>query len=422
MPPKDHSPKIQIGWTTVTYRSVLMLILLVVAAISFASYLVFPEPTKKVAQKLWDMTGGKLANVGDKGPATGQQQASFTLIEGTVKVKKASNNTWVNADYQLPLEKGDVIQTSSEGLAKVVFPDGTNYNVKQDSLIVIEENSANDQAQTNVAVQLTTGTVDLSTGAYSQGSKSQVIVAGATATFSRDSSAMVRNDPRADQHEVLVKRGEGQVSRGNETVKLTEYEQVSFKAESPRMTKEKQIAPPTLISPGNMLPIFLGDPKAPVQFSWSPVTSSIEYRVRISRNPYFSSTVYDKTLSGTDTQVAGLGEGAFYWMVQSQDINGRMSIESEKNRFTVIRKGPESVSIPLDLGAMVQHGHVIEIKGKTEANARVMVNGQEVPVVGGDGSFQYFTPPLPNGENLITITAQNTHGGVKTVQKKVVIQ
>ena len=71
---------------------------------------------------------------------------------------------------------------------------------------------------------------------------------------------------------------------------------------------------------------------------------------------------------------------------------------------------------------MVQHGHVIEIKGKTEANARVMVNGQEVPIVSTDGGFQYFTPPLPNGENLITVTAQNTHGGVRTVQKKVVIQ
>ena len=66
-----------------------------------------------------------------------------------------------------------------------MFADGTNYTVKQDSLIVIEENSANESQQTQVAVQLTTGTVDLSTGTYAQGSKSQVIVAGATATFSR---------------------------------------------------------------------------------------------------------------------------------------------------------------------------------------------------------------------------------------------
>ncbi len=423
MPRKEHTSKIQIGWTTVTYRSVLLLILLVVGILAAASYIAFPEPTKKFAEKIWDLTAGRIASVGQNhNAAGGQQTANFTLIDGTVKVKKANSNTWVNADYQLPLEKGDVIQTSSEGMAKVVFPDGTNYNLKQDSLIVIEENSANDSQQTNVAVQLTTGTVDLSTGTYTQGSKSQVIVAGATATFSRDTSAMVHNDPRGDNHEILVKHGQGEVTRGKETLKLADYEQVSFKNDSPRMTKEKQIAPPTLISPANMLPIFLADPKAPVQFSWSPVTASIAYRVRISRNPYFSSTVFDKTIATTDTQIAGLGEGAFYWLVQSEDINGRTSIESEKNRFTIIRKGPENVSIALELSPMVQHGHMIEIRGKTEANARVMVNGQEVPSVGPDGSFQYFTPPLPNGENLITVTAQNSHGGVRTLQKKVVIQ
>jgi hypothetical protein len=423
VPPKHNSPKIQVGWTTVTYRSVLLIILLVVVVIAIGSYIAFPDQTKKFAEKAWDSTGGRLASVGQdkKSPAT-QQSASFTLIDGTVKVKKVNSNSWVNADYQLPLEKGDVIQTSSEGMAKVVFPDGTNYNLKQDSLIVIEENSANDSQQTNVAVQLTTGTVDLTTGTYTQGSKSQVIVAGAKATFSRDTQAMVRNDPKADQHEILVRRGEGEIQRGNETVKLANYEQVSFKNDSPRMSKEKQIAPPTLISPANMLPIFLADPKAPLQFTWSPVAASVQYRVRISRNPFFSSTLFDKKIAGTDTQVSALGEGAFYWMVQSEDINGRASVESERNRFTVIRKGPENVSIALELSPLVQHGHVIEIKGKTEVNARVMVNGQEVPIVSADGGFQYFTPPLPNGENLITVTAQNTHGGVRTLQKKVLIQ
>ncbi|HUN88907.1 MAG TPA: FecR domain-containing protein [Terriglobales bacterium] len=421
MPPKSHSPKITIGWTTVTYRSVLLMILAVVVLFTISTYLVFPEPTKRVGTKLFDVTVGKLADVHQRAPV-GNQTANFTLIDGTVKVKKANSNAWVTADYQTPLEKGDVIQTSSEGLAKVVFPDGTSYNIKQDSLIVIEENSANEQQQTETKVNLTSGTVDLSTGSYAQGSRSEVVVAGATASFSHDTSAMVRNDPKADQHEIMVKRGEGEVVRGVENVKLTEYEQVSFTSQAPKMTKEKQIAPPTLISPANMLPIFIVDPKDPVQFSWSPVNHAVSYHLRVSRNPYFSSTVIDKNVGTSDTQITNLGEGAFYWMVQSEDINGQTSIESEKNRFTVIRKGPDNVAIALELAPLVQRGRVIEIKGKTEATARVMVNGQEVPAVGTDGSFQYFTPPLPNGENLITITAQNSKGGVKTLQKKVVIQ
>ncbi|MGO9230440.1 MAG: hypothetical protein ACLQKA_14715 [Bryobacteraceae bacterium] len=51
-----------------------------------------------------------------------------------------------------------------------------------------------------------------------------------------------------------------------------------------------------------------------------------------------------------------------------------------------------------------------------------MVNGKEVPMVSDDGSFHFFTPPLVNGENMITVTAQNSKGGVKTRQAKVIIQ
>jgi hypothetical protein len=39
-----------------------------------------------------------------------------------------------------------------------------------------------------------------------------------------------------------------------------------------------------------------------------------------------------------------------------------------------------------------------------------------------DGTFHYFTPPLPAGESVITVTAQNSAGGVNTRQQKVVIQ
>ena len=108
--------------------------------------------------------------------------------------------------------------------------------------------------------------------------------------------------------------------------------------------------------------------------------------------------------------------------MQTVDAQGKESIESEKNRFTLIPKGKEAISMRLELEPFVQHGHVIEVRGKTEPSARVMVNGREVPMIASDGSFNYFTPPLANGESVITITAQNATGGVNTKQKKVVIQ
>jgi hypothetical protein len=308
-------------------------------------------------------------------------------------------------------------------MAKIVFNDGTNYTVKQDSLIVIEENSANDRQQTNVSVNVNTGTVDLATGTYLQGSKSTVVMDGATASLAPDSSARVRKDPKTEQDEFLITKGNGTVERNGQTLQLSDWEKARFKPSSDHLEKVKEIGPPTPISPANMMPIFAGggDSK-PIEFSWTPMVNAKGYRLQVSRNPYFSSLVVDRNVTSSAVMVSGLNEGPYYWMVQSFDGTGKQSVESEKNRFTVIAKESDAGAIPLDLDPLIQHGHVIELTGKTEAGARVMVNGHEVPVIGQDGSFHYFMPPMPTGESVVTITAQNSKGGVNTQQEKVVIQ
>jgi hypothetical protein len=405
------------------------LLILAVAAVFFISIRVaFPQFTETSIKKADDIGGKLLERVAGMAPATGSgvstaQQAHFTALDGTVRVKKGSGNSWITADYNIPLEKGDVVQTGSEGMAKVVFNDGTSYTVKQDSLIVIEENSANDQQQTNVAVAVSTGTVDLSTATYSQGSKSQVIVAGATASLSPESAAQVHNDPKGDQHEILMKKGTGEVTRNGETVKLANWEKVSFEGQQSHMEKAKEIGPPTPIAPANMAPLFsAGESMKDVEFSWTPMANAVGYRLRLSRNPYFSSTLVDKKVNTAAVTVTNLGEGAYYWVVQSYDTAGKESLESEKNRFTIIPKGKDTEAIELDLDPFIQHGHVIEVTGKTQTGARVMVNGSEVPMIGADGGFHYFTPPLPTGEAVITVTAQTAQGGVNTQQKKIIIQ
>lgn len=423
----DHQkPGVHIAWTTVTYRSVALIALAIAALFFVAVRLAFPQFTQASLEKVDSVAGKLLERVAGMAPTssgiTTSQQAHFTALDGTVRIKKGNSNTWVAADYNIPLEKGDVVQTGSEGMAKVVFNDGTSYTVKQDSLIVIEENSANDQQQTNVAVAVSTGTVDLSTATYSQGSKSQVIVAGATASLAPESAAQVHNDPKADQHEILIKKGTGQVTRNGQTVQLANWEKVSFSAQSSRMEKAKETGPPTPIAPANMAPLFSGEQSKDVEFSWTPMANAVGYRLRISRNPYFSSTLVDERVNTAAVTVSGLGTGAYYWEVQSYDPAGKESVESERNRFTIIAKSKESDAIELELDPFIQHGHVIEVTGKTQTGARVMVNGSEVPMIAADGSFHYFTPPLPTGEAVITVTAQTAQGGVNTQQKKIIIQ
>ena len=396
----------------------------VLLLIGVVMYFAFPDTANKMISESQIGFGKLLAKLGISSgttnanmPEPGPQQAHFTNIDGTVRVRKASTNTWVVADYSLVLDKGDYVQTSPEGIAKVVFTDGTNYTIKPDSLIAIQENSVNSSQQTKVAVQVTTGTVDLTTSVLVSGSKSQVSIAGAVASLNSESSAEVINDPRADQHTVMVKKGSGDVSR---EAQLLSGRSVKRIPQGPgEMVKSRELRPPILISPPPMQSVFQDPATKGVNFTWSPVDNVREYHLKISKNPSFTGQlVVDDKKPATQVLVTNLPEGVYYWEVLSIGGDGKESSESEVSKFTLAPKGTGSLALELDY---VQLGHVIEVKGRTEPNARVMVNGQEA-VVGNDGAFHHFTNPLPTGENLITVTAQNAKGHVNTVTKQVVIQ
>ncbi|HLW52921.1 MAG TPA: hypothetical protein VKW06_08755 [Candidatus Angelobacter sp.] len=424
----------QISYVTITYRSVFLACMAVLALGLLALSLIFPVLTNRVFAAGEAGLSKLLAKVGlgdtasGAGIEPGQQQAHFTNIDGVVRVKKAGSTTWLVADYGVALERNDVIQTSPEGIAKVVFTDGTNYTVKPDSLIVIQENFVTAEQQTQVAVQVTTGTVDLATSNITPGSRSQVSVAGSTTTFAPDSAAEVQNDAHTDQRSIVIKKGSGEVRRdwqgGQEAVRLTANEKVSIPTDdAKKMAKSTEIGAPILLGPFDNQQISVAPNDAGVTFYWKEVEAVHNYHLRISKNQFFTTTsmVFDRNIATPQVVLKDLPVGTYYWEVRSVGDNGKESVESQKSKFTLVPKGNETSSIALEVGDLVQHGHVIEVRGRTEPGARVMVNGQEA-VTDVDGGFHHFTSSLPTGDNIITVTAQNSKGGVSTKQQTVTIQ
>jgi hypothetical protein len=415
----------QISYVTITYRSVFLSVALLLAVAALVTSFAFPDFFNRLVASGELGLGKVMAKVGLAGsgssPEPGPKQAHFTNIDGTVRVKKANSNIWVQADYAVALDRNDVVQTGPEGIAKLVFTDGTNYAMKPDSLIVIQENSLNAAQQTEVAVQVTTGTVDLATSNITPGSKSQVSVAGNIASFASETAAEVMNNPQKNESAILDKKGSVEVNRDGKSVKLAENEKVTIPAEG-EMVKSKVVGPPVLIDPAFNQQVALATGEKTVSFSWSEVPNVRAYHVRISKNQFFNGTqmVFDKMV--TDTQVAvPVSEGIYYWEVQSVGEDGKESAESEKPRFTVIRKTSASMTIALEVGEFVQNGHSLLVRGRTEPGATVLVNGQQA-FTKGDGTFSHFTSNLPTGENIITVTAQNSRGGISNLSRSVTIQ
>ncbi len=418
-PNDPNHPKIkrvEVYWHTVTYKTVAIYAVLIAAIIFAALYLIDPSLYTK-AYKTWAKTVG--ADDSGSEPIT-QTQAKFVNLDGKVQVKKVNSVQWQDADFHTTLDKGDQIQTSADGAARITFADGTTYTVKSGTFITVEENSMGHEQPSSSAVHITSGQVDLNTPNYSSpDSTAAVSMENSKAQLHSNSSAAVKSDPTTKENEVVVSSGTAEVQRGQEKVEIGAYQKASFSTGGP-ITKSDVLAPPDLSSPRNFEPLIVENPKeASIHFEWKPVPQAVSYTLRISTTAMFTRTAKEAPgVTGTGVDISGLDGGDYFWNVTATNAKKENSEVSETFRFTLVAQG-KTQEMLLEITGTQIHGRVAEIIGKTEPGAALIVNGQPVPIIAKDGTFRHFTEPLEPGQHTIVIIGENRRGG--TAQQKVTI-
>ena len=418
-PQKPKIRPVEIYWTTVTYKTVAILLVAGLAIVLSVLYIFIPERMNRwVEDVTHKMSGGAS---GKDAPVL--TQARFVNLDGKVQVKKVNTTQWAPADYRMSLDKGDLIQTGPDGVARLTFADGTTYTVKNDTLILVEENSVGADRPTRVGVAITSGALDLSTAGWEQsGSHAEVRFPAdqSVATIQQNSRASVRSDPESKQNEITVSAGGAELQRGQERVELGRYERATFTPGGP-VAKSQVLSPPDLVYPGNLQPIIVADPAhTPVRFEWKPVAKAVHYTLRVSNTSMFSRTVAEKKSATPSVEVAGLDPGDYFWEVVATDAQNRSSEPSEVFKFTLAAQG-KTQEMLLEVESTQLHGTVVEIRGQTEPGAALMVNGQAVAQIDKDGHFQYFTPPMARGSQTLVIVGQNRRGGTATKTIPIVV-
>ena len=414
----SKSPRVQVYWTTVTYKTVMVYVALALAILLGAVSLLAPAWFSRAYQKVSDTitSAPDAENV-----SISQMQAKFVNLDGKVQVKKVNSVQWVNADFRTTLDKGDFVQTAADSAARITFADGTTYTVKADTLVTVEENIMASNRPTSVAMRINTGSVDLATPNWaSPDSKAAVNMEDASAQLRQNSRASVKNDPKLNEHEIVVATGAAEVRRGPERIELTQWEKASF----PRggaILKSNVLAPPALVEPLNLAPIINEQPKiSPVHFEWKPVEEAVSYTLRISTTTSFRAITKQAKVSATSTEIAGLDPGDYFWNVTAQDAKKQNSEASDTFQFTLVAQG-KSQDMILEIDGTQLHGRVAEIVGRTEPGAALIVNGQSVPNISRDGTFRHFTEPLEPGQHTISIIGSNRRGGTAKQQVSIVV-
>jgi hypothetical protein len=407
---------VQVYWHTVSYKTVgLMIVLIVIIGIA-AMYATIPNWTEVVTKKIDNALGNQV----EEALSSAQMQAKFVNLDGRVQVKKVNSVTWVDADYHTTLDKGDLIQTGSDGAARVTFADGTEYTINKETLITVEENTVT-KDHSNTAVRINTGAVDLATPTWTlRDAQAAVSVEDATAYMKQNSRATVKNDPNKNEHEIVVANGGAEVKRGNETIELTQWEKASFPSGGATQ-KSNVLAPPGLVAPLNLAPIISENPKsATVRFEWQSIDEAASYTLRISTTTMFTKLVKQVTVNGTSADVSGLEPGDYFWNVTASDAKKQTSEFSETFKFTLVAQG-KTQEMLLDIQGTQMHGRVVELIGKTEPGAALIINGQAVANIAADGTFRHFTEPLEPGEHTLVVIGSNRRGGTAKRQIPIVV-
>jgi hypothetical protein len=407
---------VEVYWHTVTYKTVAVYVILIAAIIFAALYLIDPNLYTAAYEKLNRSIG---SGDSDAAPIS-LTQAKFVNLDGKVQVKKVNSVQWVDADFRTTLDKGDQIQTSADGAARITFADGTTYTVKSGTFITVEENSMGRERPSSSGVRINTGQVDLRTPNWSSAdSKAAVSVEDSVAQVHSNSHAAVKADPDHKQNEIVVSSGSAELQRGQEKVEIGQYQKAIIPSGGP-ITKSDVLAPPDLTLPRNFEPLIVENPReASIHFEWKPVSQAVSYTLRVSATAMFTKTVKDiPGISGTSAEVSGLDAGDYFWTVTASDAKKQTSEVSETFRFTLVAQG-KTQEMMLEITGTQIHGRVAEIIGKTEPGAALIVNGQPVPIIAPDGTFRHFTEPLEPGQHTIVIIGENRRGG--TAQKKVSI-
>ena len=410
-------PRVEVYWTTVTYKTVILYVMLGLAVIFGGIYIVKPGLYTAVINRI-----DRTVSNPDADPVNAdQKRAKFVNLDGHVQVKKVNSVQWVDATLSTSLDKGDLVRTGSDSDARISFADGTSYTIKPDTLITVEENNTDNNRPTSVSVSIQTGAVDLATPMLrSPDSQAAVKAEDATTQLHSNSRVGVKFDPEKKESEVMVSRGSAQVQRGVERIDLAQYEKATI-PNSGSIQRSTVLAPPDLVEPLNLAPVIAENPRsATVHFEWKPVPNAVSYTLRVSTTAMFTRTVFDRKVIGTSLDISGLDAGDYFWNVMATDAKKQSSEVSEIFRFSLVAQG-KSQEMVLEITDTRIVGHVAEIIGKTEPGAALIVNGQPVPNIAPDGTFRHFTQPLEPGQHTIVVIGQNRRGGTGHAQVSIVV-
>ncbi len=372
-----------------------------------------------LSRKAIDLIQGKNAN-----PA----EVRFLHVEGDVKIKRAGEFSWEQANHKMVLGVGDQVKTTSSGSAQLLYFDGTRSTINSGSLLEIRRLFEDPTTkERKVGEKLGWGSVQVSTRKKSgPGSEHEVSTDVASARTNEEGELKVQYDKdqgvaRFDAYDGkwgIKTRDRRKSLGGGQTVDAYGDGRIS-------PTRDLPMAP-RLLSPSDQKMFVFEDPStAEMTLRWEKVAGVREYRLTISERNLFTDPAYEGMIRDTSIAVEGLSEQSYYWKVEAVMPDGGLGPASAVRRFRVtgrsVRDSQDSTPPSLEITDFLQSGPMVIVNGVTEPGAGLWIDNEKVDVY-EDGSFHAVIRLRKEGENIVEFLAQDAAGNEQVLKRPVYVE
>lgn len=346
------------------------------------------------------------------------EQGRFQSVQGNVEFRRGERGAWKRARPEDVINPGDWVKTSAGGSAHVVFPDGSEYTLRSNTMVHMTAQTDRFGRSEQVA-EMAFGWVELSTDQNT----SRVKTPKSEASVRSSSEAMVSYDRERNASRFATYSGGMEVVAENGQKQLLgplqQVEQVGDLLSDPASLPGK----PRLYSPP-MEGTFDLD-SGEIRLTWSPIRGAETYTLQVSRSELFASNIIEDEMRDKSSARLGLrAEGVFYWQVAavgSDQIRGPWS-EPRSFRVARVQRSSEDDKTPpaISIEDVQTYGSLVIVSGHTEAGAKLVLNGQETTVE-SDGSFSITLEVDEEGFAFIEASAEDASGNRSVEQRRVFI-
>ncbi len=400
-----------IEWTTISYRTIKIWGTILIVIILILGYIVLKP---------------YLFNRNDKDRKTDKLErkaAQFIYFEGNVKVKPLSSTKWLPASEVKEIYPGDLIRTESDGRCKILFFNGTEYEVKPNSLISVLESY--EELSTNkkiVGVELTNGELNLTTAKkQKKESKTKVETSNIVANIGTDTRASAKYDSKSKKTSLRISKGLAEIKSKitNKTMKLIGHQ--GIEASDTEIKTFEYPSSPILIYPQNEKFFNTNKPeKLSILFEWRGDEKTQKYIFYISGSRDFTNCIKKET-SKERIKIKKFEYKTYYWMVKPIGENG---IEGETSSIFMFSVKPKKVNPKNTIKIkykIILNGSELKVVGKTAPDNKVRINGHNI-ILKNDGSFEYITIVGSNTKQVtIKMEIEDYTGAIRTIKKVVKI-